>query len=870
MQRLLITLVVSLLFIVLTVSVTLTLINNRDHRIILEESVESKLISISIAARNVIDVERFATYNTEADVRGDINAYIRTLGELRNLQRMVGATNIRVLRYINGNYYMVFDTDPFPHPNDPTRDDTIFDEFVNISQVHLDAFDGKASAEIMYFADDERYYNIGTVPIMLGGQVIGIIVTDIEDNYIQQSQQAAIINIIVLIAILTLIMGVNIVIIRRIVINPISRLTESVAKANIDIHTIYGSDRSDEIGDLARKIKESLDDAQVANRAKSDFLATMSHEIRTPMNAILGITEMQLHKKDLDEEIRNGFKKIYTSGDMLLGIINDILDLSKIEAGKLDLIIEDYEVASLISNIAQLNVMRIGKKPIEFELYVDEDLPTNLIGDELRVKQILNNVLSNAFKYTDEGTVTFRVSAEPIEGSNNTINILFSVTDTGQGMSKEQVDKLFEEYSQFNTEANRETEGTGLGMSITRNLVQLIGGGIEVESEPGVGSTFIVRLPQGKGSDEILGKEMADNLHNFRTNNQLLMKHTQIKHEYMPYGNVLVVDDVETNIFVATGLMAPYELNVDSADSGFLAIEKVESGIVYDIIFMDHMMPKMDGMETTKRLRDMGYNEPIVALTANAVAGQAEVFLKNGFDDFLSKPIDIRRLNTVLNKLVRDKQPPEVLEAARKQAEEWEKEEQQSGESSDVASKPAIDPRFVEIFVRDAGKSLTALIEVAGEGVPTGEEDMQTYMIHTHGLKSALANFGNKELSAVAGNLEQACRDNNIDKIASDTPAFLSDLRTFIDTLAPQKEEVTVVVVDLSDEDILSLKEKLTLVKTACEEYDESAAEEVLEELRASQWPANIKDLLDETSKKLLHSDFIDAATEIDNFLQNN
>ncbi|MDR2590841.1 MAG: response regulator [Oscillospiraceae bacterium] len=864
MQRLLISLVVGLLVIVLAVSIILTVINNRDHRLILEESVESKLISISIAARNVIDIERFVTYNTEADVRGDINAYINTLGELRNLQRLVGATNIRALRYINGNYYMIFDTDPFPHPNDPTRDDTIFDEYEFITQVHLDAFSGKASAEIMNFADGVNYFNTGAVPIMLGGQVIGIIVTDIEDRYIQESQQAAILNIIILVAILTLIMGVNIVIIRRLIVNPISRLTESVAKANIDVHNIYGSERSDEIGDLARKIKESLDDAQVANRAKSDFLATMSHEIRTPMNAILGITEMQLHKKDLDEDIKNGFKKIYTSGDMLLGIINDILDLSKIEAGKLELFIEDYEVASLISNIAQLNIMRIGKKPIEFELYVDENLPTNLIGDELRVKQILNNVLSNAFKYTDEGAVTFKVSSEPIDGIDETVNIIFSVSDTGQGMSKEQVDKLFEEYSQFNTDANRETEGTGLGMSITRNLVQLIGGNIEIESEPGVGSTFIVRLPQGKGSDELLGKEMADNLHNFRTNNQVLMKHTQIKHEYMPYGNVLVVDDVETNIFVATGLMAPYELNVDSADSGFLAIEKVENGKVYDIIFMDHMMPKMDGMETTKRLREMGYNEPIVALTANAVAGQAEVFLKNGFDDFLSKPIDIRRLNTVLNKLVRDKQPPEVLEEARKQAEEWDDEQ-----PDDVAAKPAVDPRFVEIFVRDAGKSLAALIEVAGDGVPSNDEDMQTYMIHTHGLKSALANFGNKELSGIAGSLEQASRDNNLERIESETPSFLNDLRAFIDTLKPEEEEV-IEVADLSDADMLSLKEKLTAVKTACEEYDESAAEEILEELRQSQWPAHISDLLDETSKKLLHSDFIEAATEIESFIQNN
>jgi CheY-like chemotaxis protein len=199
-------------------------------------------------------------------------------------------------------------------------------------------------------------------------------------------------------------------------------------------------------------------------------------------------------------------------------------------------------------------------------------------------------------------------------------------------------------------------------------------GGISVESELGKGSTFTVRLPQGLINSDVLGSEAAENLRRFRSSSRAQMKNVQVSREPMPYGNVLVVDDVDTNIYVAKGLMAPYDLKTDSADSGFVAIEKIKKGNTYDIIFMDHMMPKMDGMETTRRIRDLGYTEPIVALTANAVAGQVDIFLENGFDDFISKPIDIRQLNAVLNKFIRDKQPPEVLKAARQQAEEKEKQ----------------------------------------------------------------------------------------------------------------------------------------------------------------------------------------------------
>ena len=599
------------------------------------------------------------------------------------------------------------------------------------------------------------------------------------------------------------------------------------------------------------EIHEANIRAEAANQAKSAFLSTMSHEIRTPMNAILGITEIQLQNDSLDIDLKKALGKIYASGDLLLGIINDILDLSKIEAGKLELIIANYEITSFISDTAQLNMMRIGNKPIEFELEVAAYLPRVLLGDELRVKQILNNILSNAFKYTAEGTVKLSISSETNGANKDEIVLVVSVSDTGQGMTEEQVEKLFDEYSRFNMEANRTTEGTGLGMSITRNLIRMMNGEILIDSEPGKGSTFTVRIPQGWVDDKVLGNEMAENLRLFRTDSNAKMERVQITREPMPYGSVLIVDDVETNIYVATGLMTPYKLKIDSADSGFAAIEKVKSGEVYDIIFMDHMMPQMDGIETTQIIRSTGYDQPIVALTANAVAGQAEVFLNNGFDDFISKPIDVRQLNAVLNKHVRDKQFPKVIEAARMSVPD------ENVRPAEISSKPAIDPGFAKIFARDAEKALETLRTLVDDGDYKNEADLITYIINVHGIKSALANVGNAELSAVALKLEAAGREGKFDTITAETPAFLDSLRAYVDEITPKEDEGGDVA---TDEDPAFLREKMSAIKAACEEYDESAAEKILAELRLKTWSQPTKEVLNNISKLLLHSEFDEIA----------
>jgi len=411
------------------------------------------------------------------------------------------------------------------------------------------------------------------------------------------------------------------------------------------------------------KLRNIAIQEQEANQLKSRFLATMSHEIRTPMNVITGITEIQLQKENNPPDTKDAFERIYESGSLLLNIINDILDFSKIAEGKMEIVPFRYDIPSLIHDTVQLNYIRFESKPIEFIVSVDPNTPLELVGDALRVKQILNNLLSNAFKYTEKGEVKLSVSSESSEASPEDVIIFFRVSDTGQGISEEHIGRLFEDYMRFNRDKNRTVTGTGLGLSITKRLLNLMNGEISVESQPDKGSVFTVRLPQRRFGEAVCGAENARKLREFDFHSSVIAKKTRIVHDYMPYGSVLVVDDVKSNLFVARGLLAPYGLQIDVIDSGTRAIEKIKEGNVYDIIFMDHMMPVMNGIEATKILRGMGYDRPIVALTANAMVGQAEMFMQNGFDAFITKPIDTRKLNAVLKDFIRDKKPSETVNA---------------------------------------------------------------------------------------------------------------------------------------------------------------------------------------------------------------
>jgi len=585
--------------------------------------------------------------------------------------------------------------------------------------------------------------------------------------------------------------------------------------------------------------------AEEASRSKSEFLSKMSHEIRTPMNAILGITEIQLQNESLSSTTKEALGKIHNAGGLLLNIINDILDLSKIEAGKLEIMPVKYDVASLINDVVTLNMMRLDSKPIEFALSVNENIPATLFGDELRIKQILNNLLSNAFKYTEKGVVKLSVFVETGEEADTVL--VFEVKDTGWGMNEKQVKRLFDEYTRFTVKANRTTEGTGLGMNITQNLARMMNGEIFVKSEINKGSTFTVRIPQEKTSSNVLGRELADNLENFRSNGIRQMNMAQIVYEPMPYGRVLVVDDVESNLYVAAGLLSPYSLSIETAESGYAAIDKIKEGKKYDIIFMDHMMPGIDGIETTQIIRSMGYVHSIVALTANALAGQSDMFLANGFDSFLSKPIDIRNLNAVLKKFVRDKQELEATKEAERQRDIQQRIKK-------TVSQPFGNSQLIEFFLRDAPKAAATLEALHEKRHAYDAKDVLLYTINVHGMKSSLAYIGESALSVFAEKLEHAGREHDIAVISAETPAFLEELRKVIEKHTSQKESADVTTA----EDILLLREKMLTIKAACASFDKKTAKEAIALLRLRQkaWQSSIEKLLAAMAGHMLDGDF--------------
>jgi signal transduction histidine kinase/ActR/RegA family two-component response regulator len=411
------------------------------------------------------------------------------------------------------------------------------------------------------------------------------------------------------------------------------------------------------VSERTRELEIQTSRAESASRAKSEFLAHMSHEIRTPLNAIIGFSEVELQKRPAGET-GNNLEKINDSGSILLGIINNLLDISKIESGRFELNLVEYGLLSLLNDVINLNRVRIGTKPVSLEVEIDETMPSGLYGDELRVKQILNNLLSNAIKYTETGTVTLTAGWERKGGG---AEITYTVRDTGKGIREEDVPTLFLEYIRLDQKSNRNIEGTGLGLTITKQLAEMMGGDIAVESVYGAGSTFTVRILQGLKDGAPVGKSAAENLKHFgrRPEHRELVKN--LVRVQLPGVYVLVVDDVVSNLMVAKGLMEPYGLNVYLVKSGRQAIDLIRKGkIHFDLIFMDQMMPDMDGIETVGHIREWEREQnvspvspkgiPIIALTANALKGNDAMFREHGFQDFLSKPIDILELDEILRK----------------------------------------------------------------------------------------------------------------------------------------------------------------------------------------------------------------------------
>jgi len=766
----------------------------------------------------------------------------------------------------------------------------------------------------------------------------------------------------------------------------LGRAADGLAKSNLGEQTIIPSafQNPDDIAQFSKNVLRAIDQvaevqkakeeamaakyekekAEASVRAKSDFLAKMSHEIRTPMNAITGMAELAM-RENLPGSARDYVLTIKQAGADLLSIINDILDFSKIETGKLEIINRKYSFSSLVNDVISIIRMRAFESNIKFIVKIDSRIPNELIGDQIRLRQILLNLLSNAFKYTERGSVTFAIAGKLI--GDETVELTVGVKDTGRGIHKDNLGKIFDSFIQVDADKNKYIEGTGLGLPISKSLAVAMGGNISVESQYGMGSTFILTISQGINkperlavvqdhrekhtlvyeSDEQYADSVAYALRSLQVPCTLVSTKRQLKEKLdsrdypfifvasdvyedvksiipasgtgsqlvlmsrfgevvaeenllilsMPLhsisvanilngratgsaykedagslasftahgATVLIVDDVSTNLHVAKGLLALYEINVDLAKSGAEAIQAVVSK-KYDLVLMDHMMPGMNGVEATARIRAMGSenpyfsNIPIIALTANAVVGAKDMFLKNGFNDFLSKPIEMAKLDVVLARWIPlEKQKKTLLKTKHHR-------------SSTIIEIDGIDTRIgiarvggepnkylqtLAIFLQD-GKEKSTEIKKA-----LNANDIAMYVICVHAMKSALTNIGALNLSMMAKNLENAGRTNDLQYIQNQNGTFISDLETMLINIAKaldahsNRSHVATAAA-------AEIKTELAALKAAIDNLDPAAIKAAVKNLQPFVQSEGIGSSVREMLMHILVGEYSEAADLID------
>ena len=538
------------------------------------------------------------------------------------------------------------------------------------------------------------------------------------------------------------------------------------------------------------EIMEAKEKAENADKAKSNFLANMSHEIRTPMNAINGMAEFIL-RDSADEEAKKNAAMIKSATKSLIAIINDILDFSKIESGKMEIINETYSLSSLINDVSTMIRIRLEDKKVSLKTEVDPNLPDTLYGDEGRIKQILINLLNNAVKFTNQGEITFSMGFA--EMPDDRIRLLVSVADTGIGIKEEELEKIFDSFTQADTKRNRSIEGTGLGLAISRKLVAMMGGELRVSSEYGKGSVFSFDIV-----NEVKDRRPIGNLSESMKNIRLDAYETMF---YAPKAKILVVDDNKLNLKVAQGILKPYGIRPDCVESGAEALVAVQDK-EYDLIFMDHMMPVMDGVETMQKIRKMegGADLRIVALTANALSGVEARYTEAGFDGFLAKPIEPREMEALLHKMLPEeyiqKQETDISEDASVEAPGDDEEImeflpeddseilefplEEETENKEASNREEILPDRlkelglnVEAGLHYAMDQKAFYLEMVQDYVTEwankakelesafAAEDWKAYEIVIHSVKSTSKMIGADELSAGARELELAAIDGN-------------------------------------------------------------------------------------------------------------
>ena len=737
-----------------------------------------------------------------------------------------------------------------------------------------------------------------------------------------------------------------------------------------------------------RASKKAEGAALEASRAKSAFLAHMSHEIRTPMNTIAGMTELVL-RETISDEARKYAMFIKQASVNMLSIINDILDLSKIEAGRMDITCKEYSTASLIEEVAGIARARLSEKSLLFAVNIDGDIPKYLVGDDARIKQILLNLIGNAIKYTKEGHITVTVKCET-DMEEKTASLTVDVADTGVGIKKEAIGKLFTSFMRADALKNRNIEGTGLGLAISRNLARAMDGDVTVRSEYGAGSTFTVtfrqkferyeklaevRDPEGKTvllyepriiyAESIMrafeGLGVSCSLASSRPDFYDALIDKQYSFIFMPYllfdtesqrleelgliskiilmtdvreifavknmriiptplhclsianilnevtggsvvarGNkndvsftapsakILVVDDVSTNLAVAEGLMSPYKIQIDICKTGRDAVDLVKSNR-YDLIFMDHIMSDMDGIETTGVIRSLkdkdetGYyeNVPIIALTANAVSGMREIFLKNGMNDYLYKPIELSKLNNILSKWI----PKEKRENYPGYFDIPEPSGKKEGEGTEMSVSGAIGAagiegvdiktglalnggimgnyiKTLEVFYSDGPEKISLLNDCLKRG------DIKLYTTLVHGLKSAALSIGAGKLSDFAKSLEMAGKSGSFDFIAEHNGEFLAEFEKLllnINAAVAGGGERDKAELEAGDAEFL--KTALAELKTALENMEAGKINNLIKELENRTFDRKNNAAISKLSRLILVSDYDEAVTLIEGMI---
>ena len=722
--------------IILISSVLFCAVSIYRARTAIRKSIQQRMLDISNCAAGSVDGDLIEGINEETVGDEQYNGIYNTLTVFRDNAELEYVYVIRQER--NGDFYFVMDTDPISPASygDPAE---------NTDARKLAAVGIAAVDEVPYEDQWGEFYSAYSPVYGSNGRVAGIVATDFtvewfEAQLSEQTRTTVISYILILFA--TLLIGA---LLSSFVVAPF-------VKAQ---------------GELI----EEKTRAESANQAKSDFLSHMSHEIRTPINAVLGMNEMILREgrraqelSDNDTQARKEAMKnivvyagdVENAGHNLLAIVNDILDFSKIEAGRMDLMESPYQLSSMLNDLSNMTLFKARDKGLEFVIDVDETLPDELFGDEMRVKQIFTNILNNAVKYTEQGNIRFRVKGDRNE--DGTVNIVASVHDTGIGIKTEDRAKLFNDFQRLEIDRNSTIQGSGLGLAITQRLLEMMGGSIKVESEYGHGSTFTVTLPQKIVKDVPIGNFQK------RFEENVLGAGVYRESFRAPDVHILIVDDTKMNLTVVVNLLKNTKMKIDTAYSGAGAVALADMNY-YDLILMDQRMPEMDGTETLNRIRALEHgaskDSPVICLTADAVVGAKERYLSEGFTDFLTKPIDSYALEKMLIKHL----PPEKVETIVEEPDEGFVPVQERVispeliELSDVGIDARIglpycqnDEVFYRLMLAEFAHNKIAKAEILKKSF--AESDWKKYAIQVHSLKSTAKMIGALALSEQAAKLE--------------------------------------------------------------------------------------------------------------------